>query len=86
MKWTTRSLWWRGPLLRGLDRLQRWHIRRFCPLNKHSPNVENQDFSRLRENILHFLVGILMSFAFLFSSGTRPFGLGIHPWTVRISA
>ena len=40
MKWTTRSLWWRGPLLRGLDRLHRWYILRYCPLSKsgYGPN------------------------------------------------
>ena len=35
MKWTSRSLWWRGPLLRGLDRLHRWYILRYCPLSKY---------------------------------------------------
>ena len=42
MKWTSRSLWWRGPLLRGLDRLHRWYILRYCPLSKYGygPNAE----------------------------------------------
>ena len=42
MKWTTRSLWWRGPLLRGLDRLHRWYIIRYCPLSKYGygPDIQ----------------------------------------------
>lgn len=59
MKWTTRSLWWRGPLLRGLDRLHRWYILRYCPLSKRDrgPNPAAHGRSPVQPLVGHSEIG-----------------------------